>query len=1206
MIDYVSLHNHTSFSIMQALVSPNDLFERCAELGQTAVAVTDLGTLSGLWDSYKASKKHGVKLIVGCEFYFVNNVADKEAQLRHIVLIAKNAVGYKNLLLLNKKGYDNFIVAFKRATPRIDWKLLEEHSEGLICTTACGNGIISQLVQKQDYGTAKDQLTNLKRIFGDNLAVELQPHSLVRKATAYSGDIDQNHINIQLAKLAQELDVRCIVATDVHYLYQKHHAAHDVLLAIGSGQPIGSGNRLKYNVKEFYVKSFYEVAQYFIRLGSIWKPDFIESLFKNTIFFADQCEDPAWIDPKFTNPSGKELPEFPVKNQPDYDDFVKWKNINATNLDEDVAYLRYWCETQFLSKTPPGKEKQYRERLNEELDVIEFHGFSSYMLIVADYIRWAKENGVRVGPGRGSVGGSLIGYLIGIHQADPIKYKLVFARFHNKEKTSFPDIDVDFTSSGREMVQNYIRRKYGEDYVAHVSNINTITPKVFIKDISRTFEFGGDRTEAAKIGQQIADLVTADIRSIQTAAELIPLFDEYTKQFPELLEYSEQITHMARAWSTHAAGLIIAKRPLTGLVPVRRDKDGSFALEYDKDRAEENGLVKMDTLGLETLDIIDTIYDLIKKSGKISPKDPIDYEEYDEKTYNLISGGNTFGVFQLASTAVPVCKSLRPKHIMDISNITALVRPSAESFRDDFIKVHNGQKEIDLLHPALENAFKDTNGYGLYEECLIYLAHDIAGWNLHEADSLRKITKDKGKNPQKVKKAREKFISDAQTRKNFSKEDAEMIWDNVVAEFGGYGFNISHALLYSILTYQTAYLKAHYPLEFLVANLMSEVKSNAKQADENIIKIKNEVRHLGVKIIAPDLNTSEMSYKIIDDNTLMTGLDSLKYMGNDAIPEILSKRPFSSFEDFLMKIDGKKVRSTAIQALAASGSLDCFGISRKLMFLYASDFKKKFQVYAKKSPEKRGEFLYPWPNETEWSVRELFALEEFYLGEGLSGTVNERYDEFFKNAPSFLDFIKRYEYVDIKPDEPLKTKVKKESFEKRKRNINTFSLIESGELLPRAIITNVFSFKVKKEGSSIFGQVMARLMLQDAYGNELPAVAFPTDWQNIQDVIEELSAGKHKISTGLAIKFKGSFYRENEHTSQFIITDISGYKAAPELPKDLKSKKVKMPRASRSSKKEIEKLSTKELAEELEDELIEDGVSTIDSDEDEYDDLAFS
>lgn len=395
-----------------------------------------------------------------------------------------------------------------------------------------------------------------------------------------------------------------------------------------------------------------------------------------------------------------------------------------------------------------------------------------------------------------SVGGSLIGYLIDIHIADPIKYGLIFARFHNKQKTSFPDIDTDFAPSGRALVQDYIRQKYGNDHVAHVSNINTLTPKVYARAIARAFVYGGDRKTAVTVGTAIADAIPNDIKTVESAFEKAPLFAQYAKPvsedgggYSELKDYSKDIGGKAVAWSTHAGGVVIGKRSLRGLIPLRRDKEGNLAIEYEKERAEANGLVKMDTLGLETLDIISETYRIIDDCGKPVPPPP-DFNQYDKKTYDLISNGDTFCVFQLGTSGgtIDLCKKVKPHCIEDIAVINSLARPSAKDIRSAYVDVRDGKKPVSLLHDSLQRAFGPTLGFGLYEECLLYLAQDVAGWNLHEADRLRKLTKEKGKNPEKAAKWREEFIDDSE-KNGIDRKIATKIWDEIIELFSGYGFN---------------------------------------------------------------------------------------------------------------------------------------------------------------------------------------------------------------------------------------------------------------------------------------------------------------------------------------------------------------------------------------------------------------------------------
>lgn len=1176
--DYVSLHNHTTFSLMDSLIKPVDLFKRVKELGQSAVAVTDHGTLSGAWDCLKYSRDAGVKLIMGCEFYFIDDYASDTNRLRHIILLAKNGKGYRNLLSLNKYGFDNLAVVFKKAVPRIDWKGLEKHGEGLICTTACGGGILSQLINTRKLDEAKKQAIRLKDIFGESLALEIQPHSMKRVANLYKDYEDQAFTNHQLIKLGQELNIKVIAATDAHYLTPEEHDAHDVMLAIGSGQPIGSGNRLKYSA-EFHVKSREEVKAAFAKYGA--KAD---EFCDNTLFFADMCEKPDWIDPKFYNPSGKELPEFPVQDQENYSQFKTWLGAQSDlkKQSEDVSYLRYWAAKGFEEKLAEGKlpadrKEEYWARAEEEFDVLEYHGFSSYMLIVADFIDWCRKQNIRVGPGRGSVGGSLVAHLIGIHQADPIKYGLIFARFHNKEKTSFPDIDCDFAPSGRDQLQAYIRQKYGEDRVAHVSNIMTMKPKVYARDIARVFQFGGDPKAAVAIGTVLADSIPKDIKTVDEALESAPLFKEFanTPKYEALKKYAPYLGSKAKAWSTHAAGLVIGRTPLVEIVPLRRDKDYSIAIEYEKERAEANGLVKMDTLGLETLDIISQTYKLIEMSGKALPPDPPNFDEYDEKTYDLISRGDTVCVFQLGGSAgtVDLCRRIKPRNIEDISIINALARPSARDMRGDFIQVRSGEKPMELIDPSLSRSFGGTYGFGLYEECLMFLAKDVANWDLHAADRLRKLTKDKGKDPKKAEKLRKEFV-DNSVANGIAEKIAMQIWDEVVDKFQGYGFNKSHSILYSLISYHTAYLKAHFPLEFLTANLMSEVTSNAANSGDNINRIKSEIRKLNVRIVPPDINKSEVSYKIVDAQTLITGLDALKYMGKDAIPEILSKRPFSNFENFLSSVDGKKVRAPAVQALAASGCLDSFRMTRKQMFLYASDFKKKLQVWLKKKHKDGETFNYPWPDDREdWTIAQKYALERYYIGEGLSGNKIQAYPGFFNSAaPKFATFPEQYP----DPGDPN----------------------ESYRIPPfQAEVIGFFEFKVKKENSKSFGKPMAKVMLEDPWGTPMMMTVFPKQWANIKERVKILTGGKSEFVPGIAIFASGNI-NWYEGDISIIFEDLLKCDPPPPLPSDLKPKKVSM-RTSRARKK-IEEMEVEDLIEAVEDGLIEDGlIKTLE--EDEYD-----
>lgn len=1175
MTDFVSLHNHSHYSILDALSSPKELLLRAKELGQKAIAITDHGTLASAWNAHKASKEVGVKLIIGCEMYFLDDVKKTDQRFRHVILLAKNEIGYKNLLCLNKEGFDNSVVFAKRVYPVIDWTLLKKYSSGLICLTSCSNGIIAQLLMNKQMDEAENQLNKLMNIFDrDSLGLEVQANTLKRGSNLYNDVIEQVFVNAHIIRLAKKYNLRAVATTNSHYIKKEHADTHDVLLAIGSHQTVYSNFRLKYDCPEFYLKTGDEVKSFFERNYG----DYAETLCSNSVFFADQCEESKWIDPKYSNPSGKELPEFPIQDEEDYSEFLEWAATSPhKTLDRDKLFLRFRCvklfKTRVANRVPEDKWPEYYERIEEEIEVFEFHGFSSYMLIVADYIEWARKKKIPVGPGRGSGGGSLVAYLLGIHQADPIKYNLIFARFHNKEKTSFPDIDSDFASSGRDLVQEYIRHKYGTEYVAHVSNINTITPKVYARDIARACEFGGDREGAVEIGTNIADTLPKEIHSIDAALQHVPLFGEYCKKYPELEKHA-QINGKFRAWATHAAGIVISRRPLAGLVPVRRDKDGIIALEYDKDQAEENGLVKMDLLSLSTLDIIQQTIKLIEANGKPLPPDPLDFDVYDAPTYDLISKGDTFGVFQLGTSGgtIDLCKRIKPMSINDISYINSLARPSAREMRNAFILTKDGKKPFSLLHPKLGRAFNNTFGFGLYEESLMYLAQDIAGWNLHSADRLRKLTKEKGKNPKKAAELRMEFINDA-IKQGVNEEIAKRIWDEVIDKFQGYGFNMSHSIFYSMIAFTTAYYKAHYPIEFLLANLMAEVKSNTPDAKSNIDKIKKEIRAHKVKIIPPDLNRSQLSYAMSGADQLITGLDALKYVSDDAINDILSKRPFKNFFDFMVRIDSKKVRSNTIQALAASGTLDSFGLSRKHIYLYCSDYRKKLQVWLKKHDPRFDEFFYPWPTDgdTEWSLPQRYALERFYLGEGFCCGKKDAYGKFFKEG-EHTSIAKLKKAKDKTPVTSMKVEVK-----------------------------DFFEFKVKKEGSKYLGMSMIKATIEDIGGEQCTLTIFPDRWKQVQDRIKDLGS-KYNFEEGVALHFSGvvNIYEDD---LGIILDHLFNFQAVPPLPDDLKAKKVnlKLSRKERGKEEKPENPKTLDgFLEEFEDSLYDEGL--IDSDEDDEDD----
>lgn len=1168
MTPFVSLCNRTHFSLLHSLVSPRDLFVKAKELGQSAIAITDYGTLTGSWDAMKASKETGVKLIIGCEFCFIDQVAQdlKGVKLRSLVLLAKNAIGYKNLLSLTKYGFENSFVGSKRPIPIIDWSLLEKYREGLICLTGGGNGIIGQFINVKKFDEAEKTIEHLKRLFNDDLGLEVQAHHLTRPGSNFFDPINQIFTNAQVIRLAKKFDVRIVPTTNTLYLKRDDALVHDVALAIGAMQPAYSNARIKYNVQDMCLKSGDEVRAFFARN---YTDEVAKVMCDNTLYFANRCEDPIWINPMYENPGKKELPVFPIHEDKHYGDFKVWlerQSDELKRLDDDKNYLRFKCEMLLKQKTPIGKEKEYRDRLEEELDTLYYCGVSSYMLIVADILNWARNNGVQVGSGRGSVGGSLVAYLLGIHKADPIKYGLVFARFHNKLKASYSDIDFDVAKTQRDRVLHYLVEKYGKDNFAQITNIIYITPKVYARDISRACEFGGDRKMAVKIGNDIADIIPKqggngrEIRSYKDLVDNAPLFNLYVEKYKELAKY-QAICGKPRANGIHASGIVISQRPLHTIVPLRMDKDHITSVQYDKDRSEEAGLVKIDVLGLETLDIIEQTNTLIKEAGKSLPT--IDYDEYDKKTYDLITSGDTLGVFQFGMSAgtIDLCKKVKPKSVEDLAVITALARPVSKGIRSDFIKVRDGKIKHKLLHSSLENALKHTLGFLLYDESLLLIAKDVAGWDLAEADKLRKLTKEKGKNPAKAEQWRQEFIQGA-VKNGIDQNMAMRIWDDVVSPAGTYAFNKSHAILYSMISYHTAYLKAHYPIEFLLANLIYENRSSTPSAETNIDKIKNEFKALGVKILPPDINSSDMTYKLLPDGSLLTGFEALKFVGRDAIMDIIQKRPFKSFDDFMRRCSSKFVRANTIQALAASGCLDGFNIPRKLMFLYCSDYRKKLQTWTKKTSN---QFEYPWPAENEWAISELYPLEKFYLGSTFTCDKTNSYGGFFNQQSVSIKDIRKME---------------------NRANVASF----------RVEIKDLHEFKVKKLTSKYLGKDMVKLLVEDSVGDQITLTIFPDRWGDISKRIRASKKLK-KFELGVALHCSGTVNVYEDEVG-VILDQLFEFLPIPAMPKDLKTRKTSMPKAMNEN--ELNKVDLNDIGHTIsmiEDQLVFEGLVELEEDD---------
>ena len=819
--NFTNLHTHSSAgSMIDSMMHIDDMFMRVSDLGQKSLAITDHGTMAGVFDAHKAAKKYGIKYIPGIEAYFCSDVKEKQKR-RHLVLLAKNEVGYKNLLRLNWYGHLSlqYVAVLNKVFPVVDWNMLEKYNEGLICLTACGSGILaSQMFERNENGEwlrdicdAKIEETaqRLKNIFGNDLYLELQPHSLKiyskdRKTGEFkldkNGDkviiIDQDYINLTLIELGRKLNIPLVATTDAHYLDKDDAKIHDMLMAIRDRVPLSNKTRHRYEVDEFYIKSSKEIIEHFTKLvGS----ELALELCNNSMKIANKCEDSDYLEHTETR-----FPQFNLKDEPDYDDFLKWNNKQKNKAKQEThAFMRYRCVKGFKEKyghLRGTERKKYIKRMMNEIEVFELRNFCSYMLIVSDFIRAAKKQNIPIGPGRGSVGGSFVANLLDIHTVDPIKYGLLFERFHNKEKKAYPDIDTDISPNGRDWVEQYIVNKYGKDKVAHVSNLSRMTPKVVIKDIARSLELGGSKSEAFKIANKITDSIPENCDTFDEALSKSAEFRRYCARYPELEKYGRKLTGLEKAYATHAAGVVIGDVPLSTYVPLRIDKNGSVSVQYDKDRCEDEGLIKIDLLGLEHLKIIDNTIKNARSLGLDCPN-PDDVTLYDKNVWESISKGQTMCVFQMESPHMKaLCKLIKPKNVEDLSIINALGRPAAgkrdkkgnrPAPRNVYILRRDGKEKVSARYDCLENSLKETLGICVYEEQLMNLAADSAGWDRNVADGLRKLTKLKGKNPEFAKKLENDFIKDTMTFSNLSETQARDIWDNVIEPFSGYGFNKS-------------------------------------------------------------------------------------------------------------------------------------------------------------------------------------------------------------------------------------------------------------------------------------------------------------------------------------------------------------------------------------------------------------------------------
>lgn len=1086
---FVSLHNHTELgSPLDGMNDVKDLFVRAKEVDHPAVAITDHGTMTAMYDAYLASVETGVKLIPGMEAYFTDDLESKKNY--HLVLLAQNEIGYKNILTLNYLGYQNQISGYMgKKTPRISWEHIESYNEGIVALTACSNGLIAKtLITEQDEANALRYLTMFKSIFNDRFFLELQPHAL--HAVGKNGkEVNQQKLNQSLLKISRDYQIPYVITCDAHYRDREHAKYHDFMLAIKDKKAVDDPDRFRYGVQDMYLKTHEEITDFF-------GPKIAEVGMANSIKIMESCASPSYIKPK-----GPRLPAFPVENQEDYSEFSQWYSKSKSKVSEDKAYLRYKCIEGFkekFSELDPDDRDEYWDRVKTELSVLEDKNFSSYMLIVADYINWAKKK-MPVGPARGSSAGSLVAYLTGITDVDPIQYDLIFERFHNNQKTSFPDVDTDFSNPA--LVKDYIKEKYGKDKVASISNWSTLSPKVVIKDVARSLRLGGDKSAAFKISNHITSIMP-DSKTLKKATQDSKQFAAYMDQYPELYEYGEKLQNLTRNWSVHAAGMVIGEEPLHRTVPLRVDDEGGVVTQWEKNRCETNGLIKMDLLGLKTLTVIDNTFKLIKEStGKVISTNDIDLN--DQEVYAMLGKGGTSGVFQLESSLTPYCIKLKPKSIEDISDINAIGRPSClPEERKKYAKRRLGYERTEYDHPRLERALKKTYGILVYEEQAMFIAQDCAGWNLNQADSLRKISKLKGKDPDLVLKTEANFVKDCMEHSGMDYKTACLVWKRYIEPLGGYAFNKSHSISYSHISFYTAWLRCYYPTQFMCALLNSE-DPNSDKAQEYL----SECTKMGIKISNPNVNKSAGNYRVLEDGVIATGFSAIKGVGDKAIVSIVEMQPYSSFADFVSRNNSRTVGKTVIQSLAKAGALDCFDRTRKDMHDNYQKYRSKSKNAIKKAVDKdilasmpgikkltkdlRDKYLdgFTIPvdsqrfsdivssltfdkSEEEWDRKEILLFEREVLGRTISGNLHEVFAGFFTGGP----FVTRLSQI---PSENSGARVKIEVIIKTK--IKEFSI---------------------KNGKNI-GRKFAKYLVEDVHGDTCGLTLWADDYDKYKMALKD-------------------------------------------------------------------------------------------------------
>jgi DNA polymerase-3 subunit alpha len=1075
-MEFTHLHVHTEYSLLDGSSKIKELVHRAKELGMDSLAITDHGVMYGAIEFYKAALAEGINPILGCEVYVAPGSrfdreaakgAEDDSRYHHLVLLAENDEGYQNLVKIVSKGFTEGFY-YK---PRVDYEVLRTYSKGVIALSACLAGVVPYFLRRGLYEEAKKEALILQDIFGKgNFFLELQDHGIPEQQT----------VNTGLLRMSKDLSIDLVATNDVHYIYDTDAEAHDILLCIQTGKKVADEDRMRYEGGQYYLKSAEEMAELF---------PYAREAIENTHKIAERCH----VEIEFNH---YKLPHFEVP-----EGFTS------------EGYLRHLCQEGLVHRY--GEEAgKYQKRLDYELDTIVTMGFVDYFLIVWDFIKYAKDHGIPVGPGRGSAAGSLVAYSLNITDLiDPIRYNLIFERFLSPGRVTMPDIDVDFCYERRPEVIDYVTKKYGADHVVQIVTFGTMSARMVIRDVGRVLDYPYAYVDSVakaipmELGITIAKALTMN-------PELKRLY-ESDDQAKKLIDMSMRLEGLPRHTSIHAAGIVIAPQPVDDFVPLSRAADGNITTQYTMVTLEELGLLKMDFLGLRTLTVIQNAI-----GGRFDVHD-IDYD--DPEVFDMIGKGQTEGVFQLESAGMRnFMKELKPRNLEEIIAGISLYRPGPMDFIPHYIKGKNNQDSIRYDCPELEPILSPTYGCIVYQEQVMQIVRELAGYNNAQSDDIRRTMSKK--KMEKMAKEKNDFIYgneergiDGCIKRGISEEVAKKIYDDMT-DFAKYAFNKSHAAAYAVVSYQTAYLKCHYPVEFMAA-LMTSFMEHTGKITEYIMTC----RQMGIEILSPDINEGDYRFTPYEGN-IRYGLAAIKGVGRPVIDEIVEERkaggPYVNLKDFCTRLSGRSVNKRTVESFIKAGALDCLPGTRKQKMLVYADViddvsrQKKTTMTGQMSlfdfaePEEQKELDIVMPEVGEYDKEEILAFEKEVLGVYISGHPLEQ-------------------YVGL--------------LERNITNRTTDFVTADGEMAPKvrdqapAVIGGMITAKTVKTTRT--NSLMAFITLEDLYGT-VEVIVFPRDYDKNRSVIEE----------DRKVLIKGRVTVEEDKPAKLICSEILPF---DELDKDL-------------------------------------------------------